>query len=55
MANRLHTLYFPLKAAADIERNLTATPVQELGLHVTIENRTGDTSSYIKRANVLPP
>ena len=40
----LHTLYVsPLKAlATDIARNLTA-PVQEMGLPVTIETRTGDT------------
>ena len=40
----LHTLYVsPLKAlATDIARNLT-TPVEEMGLPVTIETRTGDT------------
>ncbi len=40
----LHTLYIsPLKAlATDIARNLTA-PVEEMGLPVTIETRTGDT------------
>ena len=40
----LHTLYIsPLKAlAVDIARNLTA-PVEEMGLPITIETRTGDT------------
>ena len=40
----LHTLYIsPLKAlAVDIARNLTA-PVQDMGLSITIETRTGDT------------
>ena len=39
----LHTLYIsPLKAlAADIRRNLT-TPVEEMGLPIRIEDRTGD-------------
>ena len=54
--NGLHTLYIsPLKAlAADIKRNLTA-PVEELGLDVTIEDRTGDTSSHIKRRQRAAP
>ncbi|MGR3571100.1 DEAD/DEAH box helicase, partial [Brevirhabdus sp.] len=45
----LHTLYIsPLKAlAADIRRNLT-TPVEEMGLPIRIEDRTGDTS-YARR------
>ncbi len=40
----LHTLYVsPLKAlATDIARNLTG-PVEEMGLPITIETRTGDT------------
>ena len=40
----LHTLYVsPLKAlAVDIHRNLTA-PIEEMGLAVTAETRTGDT------------
>ena len=40
----MHTLYIsPLKAlAADIKRNLT-TPVAEMGLPITIDERTGDT------------
>ena len=42
--DRLHTLYIsPLKAlATDIARNLTA-PVEEMGLRIRIETRTGDT------------
>ncbi|WP_413870797.1 ligase-associated DNA damage response DEXH box helicase [Albidovulum sp.] len=45
----LHMLYIsPLKAlAADVRRNLTR-PVEEMGLPVRIEDRTGDTS-YTKR------
>ena len=53
----LHTLYVsPLKAlAADIKRNLTA-PVEEMGLPVRIEDRTGDTpSSRKKRQRADPP
>src|ERR1044072_1058263 len=40
----VHTLYIsPLKAlAVDVARNLTA-PVQEMGLKVSVESRTGDT------------
>jgi len=53
----LHTLYIsPLKAlATDIARNLK-TPVQEMGLPVRIETRTGDTPSH-KRARQIerPP
>ncbi len=53
----LHTLYIsPLKAlAVDIARNLEA-PVAEMGLPVTIETRTGDTSAH-KRARQIerPP
>jgi ATP-dependent Lhr-like helicase len=43
-AQGIHTLYIsPLKALAnDIERNLMR-PVQEMGLAVTVESRTGDT------------
>lgn len=42
----IHTLYIsPLKAlAVDVARNLE-TPVAEMGLDVTIESRSGDTSS----------
>ena len=46
----LHTLYIsPLKAlAADIKRNLIS-PIDELGLEISVEDRTGDTSSHIKK------
>ncbi len=53
----LHTLYVsPLKAlAADIKRNLR-TPVQEIGLDIRIEDRSGDTSQTVKkRQRVDPP
>ena len=53
----VHTLYIsPLKAlAVDIERNL-ARPVAEMGLPVTIENRTGDTPvSKRQRQKLNPP
>ncbi|MBB4020590.1 ATP-dependent Lhr-like helicase [Confluentimicrobium naphthalenivorans] len=53
----LHTLYIsPLKAlAADIRRNLRA-PVEEMGLHIRIEDRTGDTShSQRRRQRADPP
>ncbi len=53
----LHTLYVsPLKAlAADIKRNLTG-PVQEMGLPIRIEDRTGDTSvTRKKRQRADPP
>lgn len=53
----LHTLYIsPLKAlATDVARNLEI-PVQEMGLPVRIETRTGDTPSH-KRARQIerPP
>ena len=54
--NGLHTVYIsPLKAlTADIKRNLTG-PVEELGLPIAIEDRTGDTSSYIKRRQRAAP
>src|SRR6056297_2698540 len=46
----LHTLYVsPLKAlAADIRRNLTG-PVQQMGLPIRIEDRTGDTSATARK------
>ena len=46
----LHTLYVsPLKAlAADIARNLTA-PVVEMALAISIDTRTGDTTSQQRR------
>ncbi|MCH2095608.1 MAG: ligase-associated DNA damage response DEXH box helicase [Rhodobacteraceae bacterium] len=53
----LHTLYVsPLKAlAADIKRNLR-TPVDEAGLAIRIEDRTGDTSAtQRKRQRADPP
>ncbi len=52
----LHTLYVsPLKAlAADIKRNLR-TPVDEIGLPVRIEDRTGDTSYTQKRRQRADP
>ena len=53
----LHTLYVsPLKAlAADIKRNLR-TPVEEIGLDIRIEDRTGDTTAtQKKRQRVDPP
>ena len=53
----IHTLYIsPLKAlASDIARNLT-TPVEEMGLPITIETRTGDTSqSKRNRQRTAPP
>ena len=56
-ARSLHTLYVsPLKAlAVDIERNL-ARPVEEMGLPVRIETRTGDTpQSKRARQRTDPP
>jgi ATP-dependent Lhr-like helicase len=53
----LHTLYVsPLKAlATDIARNLM-TPVQEMGLAVRIETRTGDTPANRRaRQRATPP
>jgi len=53
----MHTLYIsPLKAlAADIKRNLT-TPVKEMGLPITIDERTGDTTATRrKRQRADPP
>ena len=52
----LHTLYVsPLKAlAADIKRNLRA-PVEEIGLDIRIEDRTGDTSATQKRRQRTDP
>ncbi|MCB8822744.1 ligase-associated DNA damage response DEXH box helicase [Microvirga rosea] len=53
----LHTLYIsPLKAlATDVARNLE-TPVQEMGLPIRVETRTGDTPAH-KRARQIerPP
>ena len=53
----LHTLYIsPLKAlAVDVRRNLLV-PVEEMGLLIRIETRTGDTPSERKaRQRVKPP
>ena len=53
----LHTLYVsPLKALAhDVQRNLL-TPVEELGLKMRVETRSGDTPSDRKaRQRVKPP
>lgn len=52
----LHTLYIsPLKAlAADIKRNLR-TPVDEIGLPIRIEDRTGDTSATQKKRQRADP
>ncbi len=56
-ADGLHTLYVsPLKAlAVDVQRNLL-TPINEMGLQIRIETRTGDTPSDRKaRQRVRPP
>ncbi len=52
----LHTLYVsPLKAlAADIRRNLLL-PVEELGLPVRVEDRTGDTTQAARRRQRADP
>ena len=53
----LHTLYVsPLKAlATDVQRNLL-TPVEQIGLPIRIETRSGDTPSERKaRQRVRPP
>ncbi|MEM0942760.1 MAG: DEAD/DEAH box helicase, partial [Pseudomonadota bacterium] len=52
----LHTLYVsPLKAlAADIGRNLRR-PVEEMGLEIRIEDRTGDTSQSARRRQRANP
>ena len=53
----LHTLYVsPLKALAhDVQRNLM-TPVEEMGLPIRVETRSGDTpSDRKKRQRVRPP
>ena len=53
----LHTLYVsPLKAlAVDVQRNLM-TPIEEMGLAIRVETRTGDTPSDRKaRQRVRPP
>ncbi|RSY79631.1 ligase-associated DNA damage response DEXH box helicase [Sphingomonas koreensis] len=53
----LHTLYIsPLKAlAVDVQRNLL-TPIEEMGLDVRVETRTGDTPHEKKvRQRARPP
>ncbi len=53
----LHTLYIsPLKAlAVDVRRNLL-TPIEEMGLAITVETRTGDTPADRKtRQRAKPP
>ncbi|MBA2771255.1 MAG: ligase-associated DNA damage response DEXH box helicase, partial [Sphingomonas sp.] len=53
----LHTLYVsPLKAlAVDVQRNLIG-PIEEMGLSIRVETRTGDTPSDRKaRQRVRPP
>ena len=53
----MHTIYVsPLKAlAADIKRNLRG-PVEEIGLPIRVEDRTGDTrQTHKKRQRVDPP
>jgi len=53
----VHTLYIsPLKAlAVDIQRNLTI-PVEEMGLDIAIETRTGDTPAHKRqRQKLVPP
>ena len=56
MARGVHTLYIsPLKAlAVDIQRNLER-PVGEMGLPVSIENRTGDTPQHKRQRQKLAP
>ncbi len=56
-AEGLHTLYVsPLKAlAVDVQRNLIG-PVEEMGLPIRVETRTGDTPSDRKaRQRARPP
>jgi ATP-dependent helicase Lhr and Lhr-like helicase len=56
-ADGLHTLYVsPLKAlAVDVQRNLIG-PIEEMGLPIRVETRTGDTPSNRKaRQRVKPP
>jgi ATP-dependent Lhr-like helicase len=56
-AEGLHSLYIsPLKAlAVDVQRNLL-TPIEEMGLPIRVETRTGDTPSDRKaRQRIRPP
>ena len=52
----IHTLYIsPLKAlAVDIERNLKM-PVDEIGLSLNMETRTGDTPAHKRQRQKLAP
>ena len=52
----LHTIYVsPLKAlAADIKRNLMI-PIEEMGLNIRVEDRTGDTKAATKRRQRVDP
>ena len=52
----LHTIYVsPLKAlASDIKRNLMI-PIEEMGLNIRVEDRTGDTTAAIKRRQRVDP
>lgn len=52
----LHTLYIsPLKAlAADMRRNLTG-PIDEMGLPIRVEDRSGDTTQTRKKAQRADP
>ncbi len=54
--NRLHTIYIsPLKSLAyDIERNLRI-PFEKLKLDISLDIRTGDTSTYKKRLILKKP
>lgn len=56
-SRKIHTIYIsPLKAlAVDIARNLK-TPIEEMGLDITVETRTGDTpTSRRTRQRQNPP
>ena len=52
----VHTLYIsPLKAlAVDIKRNLE-TPIEEMGLSINVETRTGDTPAHRRQRQKLNP
>ena len=52
----LHTIYVsPLKAlASDIKRNLMI-PIEEIGLNIRVEDRTGDTKAAINRRQRVDP
>jgi ATP-dependent Lhr-like helicase len=52
----LHTIYVsPLKAlAGDIKRNLIG-PIDEMGLPIRVEDRTGDTAAHVKRRQRADP